>query len=158
MLPVPILAALLLYSFAQGERLLRVGYAEGDPLTIEARARMWQWEFIYRGSPETPSTIDVLHIPVSVPVEIVATSEDVIHSFWVPRLAGKIDATPGHAARLRLMADTPGTYRGACAEFCGSGHSAMYFTVQVHEREEFDRIISDTVEVKRQRQPYGVRP
>ena len=140
-LPIPVLVLLLSYSFAQGERLLLVGDGAGNPTRIEARSRMWQWEFFYLDHQGSPTTIDTLHIPVGVPVEIVATSEDVIHSFWVPRLAGKVDATPGHASRLRLLADTPGTYYGACAEFCGSGHTAMLFTVRAHASEEFNRII-----------------
>ncbi len=143
-LPVPVLVPLLAYSFAQGERLLLVGDAAAKPVRIEARARMWQWEFIYLDQQGLPSTLDTLHLPAGVPVEITATSDDIIHSFWVPRLAGKIDAIPGHTPRLRLLADTPGTYRGACAEFCGVGHTAMFFTVHVHAPQAFARIITDT--------------
>ena len=142
-LPVPVLVLLLAYSFAQGERLLIVGNAANNPIRIEARSRMWQWEFFYLDRQGSPATIDTLHIPVGIPVEISATSEDVIHSFWVPRLAGKMDATPGHVSRLRLMAAAPGTYHGACAEFCGSGHTTMLFTVRAHEPGEFNRIIEE---------------
>lgn len=150
-LPAPVLVPLLVYSFAQGERLLMIGSAADNPVRIEARSRMWQWEFIYRDHSGAPSTLDVLHLPAGVPVEIVATSEDVIHSFWVPRLAGKVDATPGHAARLRLLADTPGTYHGACAEFCGSGHTVMMFTVHVHAPEDFARAVESAASVSRAR-------
>jgi cytochrome c oxidase subunit II len=143
MLPIPVLVVLLAYAFAQGERLLLAGGAAGNPARIEARARMWQWEFFYLDHHSAPSTLDVLHIPAGVPVEIIATSEDVIHSFWVPRLAGKVDATPGHAARLRLLVDAPGMYRGACAEFCGSGHTSMFFTVHAHTPEHFQRLMSE---------------
>lgn len=142
-LPIPVLVPLLAYAFAQGERLLLIGGATTAPLRIEARARMWQWEFIYHDHQGARSTIDTLHIPAGVPIKIVATSEDVIHSFWVPRLAGKVDAIPGHAARLRLLADAPGTYRGACAEFCGTGHTSMYFTVQAHMPSEFARALDE---------------
>jgi cytochrome c oxidase subunit 2 len=148
-LPIPVLVPLLAYAFAQGERLLLVGGAASTPLRIEARARMWQWEFIYHDQQGTRSTIDTLHIPAGVPIEIIATSDDVIHSFWVPRLAGKVDALPGHAARLRLLADEPGIYRGACAEFCGTGHTAMYFTVQAHARSEFARALDEAASESR---------
>lgn len=156
-LPIPVLVPLLAYSFAQGERLLLVGNASA-PMQIEARGRMWQWEFVYHDHPGTPSTFDTLHVPAGVPVEIIATSEDVIHSFWVPRLAGKVDATPGHAARLRLLADVPGTYRGACAEFCGPGHTAMYFTVQAHAPEAFSRIVDEAANSARAQKAPGTAP
>ncbi len=142
-LPIPVLLPLLAYAFAQGERLLLIGGATTAPLRIEARARMWQWEFIYHDRQGARSTIDTLHIPAGVPIEIIATSDDVIHSFWVPRLAGKVDAIPGHAARLRLLADAPGTYRGACAEFCGTGHTSMYFTVRAHAPDDYARAIDE---------------
>ena len=90
--------------------------------------------------PGAPSTFDVLHIPVDRPVEVMATSTDVVHSFWVPQLGGKIDATPGHAARLRIMADRPGHYGGVCAEYCGTGHSGMRFRVEAHDAEDFRRL------------------
>ena len=157
-LPIPVLVPLLAYAFAQGERLLLVGSAAGNPVRIEARSRMWQWEFIYLDHSGTPSTLDTLHIPAGVPVEIVATSEDVIHSFWVPRLAGKVDATPGHAARLRLLADMPGVYHGACAEFCGSGHTAMLFTVRAHAPEDFVRVVEEAASVPRARVQPRAQP
>lgn len=142
-LPVPILVPLLAYSFAQGERLLHVGNASASPVHIEARARMWQWEFIYLDEPGSTPTLDVLHIPAGAAVEVTATSEDVIHSFWVPRLSGKIDAIPGHGARVRFLADAPGTYRGACAEYCGRGHADMLFTVHAHEPGDYKRVIEE---------------
>jgi len=79
-----------------------------------------------------------LHIPANTPVDIYVTSSDVIHSFWVPRLAGKIDAIPGHTSVLRLEADEPGDYRGQCAEFCGRGHAHMQFRVSAHSKTDFE--------------------
>jgi heme/copper-type cytochrome/quinol oxidase subunit 2 len=75
----------------------------------------------------------VLHIPAGRPADLVITSTDVIHSFWIPRLAGKMDAIPGHTNRLRIVADAPGTYRGECAEYCGVGHKNHGFTVVAHD-------------------------
>ena len=131
-MPIPVLAVLVNYALFQGERLIHMPGAEGEPLRIEAHARRWQWEFRYPDMPGAAPTIDVLHIPVGQPVEIVATSEDVIHSFWVPRLGGKIDAIPGHATTLRLIADIEGTFGGLCSEFCGLGHPGMRFRVEAH--------------------------
>jgi cytochrome c oxidase subunit 2 len=78
-----------------------------------------------------------MHLPAGLPVDIVVTSVDVIHAFWVPRLAGKIDAVPGHVNRLRIQADQPGRYEGLCNEFCGRGHTGMRFVVVVHRAEDF---------------------
>jgi cytochrome c oxidase subunit 2 len=70
-------------------------------------------------------TANELHIPVRTPVRIVATTADVIHSFWVPELNRKIDTIPGRRNSIELDADAPGVYRGACAEFCGLQHAHM---------------------------------
>ena len=95
--------------------------------------RQWAWTFRYpeQGGAETTA---VLHLPAGTPVDIVVTSDDVIHAFWVPRLAGKIDAMPGHVNLLRIQADTPGRYEGLCNEFCGLDHAEMRFDVIVHAR------------------------
>ncbi|MDH2327279.1 cytochrome B [Cereibacter sp. SYSU M97828] len=119
--PLPVLAALTGAALWLGEGTLG-GTA---PTRIEAEARMWQWQFRY---PDGSATTDVLHLPAGRDVEIVVTSPDVIHSFWIPRLGGKIDAIPGHANRIVLRADAPGEYGGVCAEYCGTGHVDMSFT------------------------------
>lgn len=137
LLPIPVLTVLTFYALIQGERLLPGGNDVASVYRIEAHARQWQWEFRYLDESGSPSTTDVLHIPVGRPIDIVATSQDVIHSFWVPRLGGKIDATPGHAARIRIIADRPGHYGGVCAEYCGTGHSGMRFRVEAHATEDF---------------------
>jgi cytochrome c oxidase subunit 2 len=84
----------------------------------------------------------VLAIPVGRPVDVRVTSTDVIHSFWVPRLAGKIDAIPGHVNVIRISADRPGVYRGQCSEFCGTGHATMDFRVEALTEEEFSRFLA----------------
>jgi cytochrome c oxidase subunit 2 len=71
------------------------------------------------------------------------SSRDVVHSFWVPRLAGKMDAIPGHNNTLRIQANQPGLYRGHCAEFCGTGHTHMKFVVEAVPPEEFDNWLED---------------
>jgi len=135
-MPVPVLIALLVVSLIQGEHLLaREG--TGDALRVEAHARQWLWEFHYLDAEGRPVTVDELHMPVDRPVDIVTVSEDVIHSLWVPALGGKIDAVPGHRNRVRLIADRTGSFRGLCAEYCGTGHTNMRFRVFVHEPEAF---------------------
>lgn len=136
-MPIPILTVLTFYAMLQGERLIALGDDGPPPLRVEAHARMWEWEFRYPDQVDAAASINVLHIPVGRAVEVVTTSEDVIHSFWAPRLGGKIDAIPGHATRIRILADQAGTFGGVCAEYCGTGHSAMRFQVEAHAEEDF---------------------
>ena len=87
-------------------------------------------------------TQDVVHIPAGREIEFVVTSTDVIHSFWIPRLGGKIDAIPGHFNTISLSADRPGRYGGVCAEFCGEGHGIMQFEVEAHPSQDYDAILA----------------
>jgi len=138
-LPSVILAALVFSAFALGERLIGQSGSSGS-LRIEAEGRRWNWEFRYPASGAV--TQDVLHIPAGREIEFTVTSTDVIHSFWVPRLGGKIDAIPGHRNIIRLQADRPGRYGGVCAEFCGEGHEIMRFEVEAHPADEYDAILA----------------
>ena len=139
-LPSIILAALVLSAFVLGERLIGSS-GSATPLRIEAEGRQWQWEFRYPTAGGAV-TLDTLHIPAGRQIEFSVTSIDVIHSFWVPRLGGKIDAIPGHRNTIRLSADRPGRYGGVCAEFCGEGHGPMTFTVEAHAAEDYDAILA----------------
>jgi cytochrome c oxidase subunit 2 len=107
------------------------GVPSKRPLTIEVVAHQWWWELQYKDS--TPgglfTTANELHVPVGQPVLLVLTSRDVIHSFWVPNLAGKKDLVPGRTQSWWFQADTPGVYRGQCAEFCGHQHAKMALLV-----------------------------
>lgn len=134
-MPTPILLGLLVAALLLGERLLPVPGANA-PMRVEAKASQWQWRFAY---PEIAGAADsdVLHLPSGEPVDIVVTAEDVIHSFWIPRLGGKLDAIPGRDNIIRLEADKPGTYRGICAEYCGEGHETMGFVVEAHLPADF---------------------
>ena len=133
-LPAVVLTPLVAYGLVAGERLLPLPGAE--PLRIEAEGQQWAWTFRYPsyGGMETKG---VIHLPAGVPVDVAVTSRDVIHAFWIPRFAGKIDAVPGHVTILRIQADTPGRYEGLCNEFCGLEHAKMRFDVIVHPAEDF---------------------
>ena len=102
-----------------------------DALHIEVTANQWWWNVRY--DDEDPSRMftvaNEIHIPVGRAVVLTLKSSDVIHSFWVPNLAGKKDLIPGRSAMLQLRADSEGTYRGQCAEFCGAQHTWMAFVV-----------------------------
>ncbi|MHA6723912.1 cytochrome c oxidase subunit II [Sphingomonas sp. RS2018] len=127
-MPCAVLAALLVYALLLGGRMLPT--AAPDTVTIGVEARRYAWAFTYPGR---ASTENVLHIPAGRPVDLSITATDVIHSVWVPRLAGKMDAIPGHTNTLRIVAARPGTYRGECAEYCGVGHREHGFTVVAHD-------------------------
>jgi cytochrome c oxidase subunit II len=133
-LPITVLTALMVYAFASGERLL-AHPGEPDVVEMEVVGRLWEWRFGPLGGELAD---DRLVIPAGRPVVVHITSQDVIHSFWVPRLAGKMDAIPGHVNRLRLVAPVPGVYRGTCAEFCGVGHTGMAFVVEAVDPEVYD--------------------
>ncbi|MBE7942044.1 MULTISPECIES: cytochrome c oxidase subunit II [Ramlibacter] len=115
--------------------------AQAARLTVEVTAAQWWWRARYRDA-DRPSAFQVaneLHVPVGRPVRIELTSEDVIHSFWVPQLAGKVDAIPGRTNVLWLQADRPGTYRGQCGEFCGAEHARMQLVVVADSAEDYAR-------------------
>ena len=113
-----------------GERILP---RDDGAVVVEAHAVQWTWQFTHEDAAGTRvKTNDLLHIPAGTPVDVLVTSGDVIHSFWVPQLAGKMDAIPGRTNRIRIEADSPGIYAGLCAEFCGLGHARMRFDVQAH--------------------------
>jgi cytochrome c oxidase subunit 2 len=106
-----------------------------DAVNIEVVAHQWWWTVRYVDGPvsETFETANELHIPVGRPVVVKLNADDVIHSFWVPSLAGKRDLIPGRTATVAFQADKPGLYRGQCAEFCGFQHAFMAFDVHAHE-------------------------
>lgn len=140
-LPLASIALLLAFGIPLGHRMLPLPPEDGDVLRIEVTGHQWWWEVHY---PDSGIRLrDELHIPAGMPVDLHLTSADVIHSFWVPRLGGKLDMIPGHINVLRLQADAPGVYRGQCAEFCGLRHAHMQFTVEAHDAGAFETWLAD---------------
>jgi len=137
--PLVTLVALIGNGLMRGEYILNLGIG-GEPFNVEARGSMWRWDFRYAEGVRTSQ--GTLHIPAGRTVVVTATSNDVIHSFWAPRLGGKIDAIPGHAATIRILADRPGIYGGVCSEYCGTGHDGMSFEVHAHAQEDFEAILA----------------
>jgi len=104
-----------------------------NAMTINVTGHRWWWQMDYP-SPTDPTKVDFstateMHIPAGQKVVVSLTSVDVIHNFWVPELAGKLYAIPGRHNKLVIEADTPGTYYGQCAEFCGTSHANMRLRV-----------------------------
>lgn len=125
--PTVTLTALMIFAFVRGEELL--AHDEDERAAIRVHAQQWRWRFAYPGGEQSA---DVLHVPAGREFTVIVTSADVIHSFWVPRLGGKMDAIPGRRNTLRLQADQPGVYLGQCSEYCGPGHAHMHFEVHAH--------------------------
>jgi len=107
-----------------------------DQLIVDVYGHQWWWEAVY---PQyAVSTANEIHVPVGRDVTVNLISDDVIHSFWVPKLAGKEDVIPNEANDIWFRADEPGIYLGQCAEFCGIAHALMKFRVVASPMEEFE--------------------
>lgn len=118
-----------------------LGVAGQDDLTIRVRGLQWWWalEYIGPNPSERFEAANELHIPVGRNVHLKLEGLDVIHSFWVPSLTGKQDLVPGRSNELTIRADSPGVYRGQCAEFCGMQHAHMALFVIAQPQDDFDR-------------------
>jgi cytochrome c oxidase subunit II len=141
-LPAAALTALVPYVLTVGHETRAPTAA--DHLSIDITGHLYWWDVSYRrGEALRPvATANELRLPASEPVELFLRSNDVIHSFWVPNLAGKTDMIPGRVNRMVIQADRPGLYRGQCAEYCGAQHSWMAFDVLVLPRLEFNAWLS----------------
>jgi cytochrome c oxidase subunit 2 len=158
-IPAIICAAIAIISY-RGMVYLRT--MPTDAMNVEAVAYQFGWDFYYPDAsekgvrvavpaptkddpeislPDLPRQTKVLVIPVGKPIVIHATSQDVIHAFFVPHLGVKIDAIPGRINYTWFMADKPGIWLGQCAELCGQAHGEMFFRVQAVPQAEFDKYI-----------------
>ncbi|MER8647987.1 cytochrome c oxidase subunit II [Mesorhizobium sp. M0586] len=141
-----VLIGLTLLSFFANRTLAAIG--SDAALTIRVTGHQWWWEVRYEDA--TPSriltTANEIHIPAGEPVKLLLTSTDVIHSFWIPSLSGKLDLIPGHMNVLDLKADKPGVYRGQCAEFCGAQHANMGTFIIAEPRAKFDAWWNDQLQ------------
>jgi cytochrome c oxidase subunit 2 len=134
---------ILLVVFGATVRAMRFVPTTAPPeaLVIEVVGHQFWWEVRY---PDTGVTAtNELHLPVGRPVSLQLSSADVIHSFWVPSLAGKLDLLPDHPNTLVLEADRPGVHRSRCAEFCGLEHTRMVLTVVAEPEDRFAAWVAD---------------
>ncbi len=132
--PVAILALLAVVTVHTGGALRDPKAGE---LRVDVRGERWWWRVTYHDP--TFETANEIHLPVGRPVAINLTSDNVIHSFWVPQLAAKQDNIPGQRNVLRFTPQRTGVYRGLCAEYCGIQHARMQFLVIVESAEDFGR-------------------
>jgi len=130
----PILVLIMLLAFT-----VRAMNASDAPIDREpdvvVTAHQWWWSAKYKSGAIAANEI---HVPVGKPLVIGVESADVVHDFWVPELARKIDAVPGRSVSIWLQADKPGTYLGACAEYCGVQHAWMRIAVIAESQADFD--------------------
>ncbi|MFM0339823.1 cytochrome c oxidase subunit II [Paraburkholderia fungorum] len=136
----PILVGMLVYALITLEA---VATPRRTPqLTITVTAYDWWWKVAYDDSPDASQrfvTANEIHIPTGEPIRIKLRSADVIHTFWVPRLAGKTQAIPGQINEQWVQADVSGVYRGQCSQFCGAQHAHMAFEVVAQSPVEFNK-------------------
>lgn len=143
--PTVVLAGLLTYGLSLMPDLLAPA-PEGS-LKIEVTGEQWWWRVRYLlPDGEAVELANEIRLPVGEPVEFSLQSPDVIHSFWIPGLGGKMDMIPGRVTRLRLEPTRTGVFRGACAEYCGTSHALMSFAVEILEQEAFARWFAQQAE------------
>ena len=136
--PTVVLTVLLAFGLAPIPVLLAPA-PEGS-LKIIVSGEQWWWRMRYLPpGGEAFELANEIRLPVGEPVQFQLDSPDVIHSFWIPSLAGKVDMIPGRVTYLALQPTKVGVYRGACAEYCGTSHAMMNFYVEVMEKEDFSR-------------------
>lgn len=134
-LPICLLCALFVVSDTMVIQVTEAPAASSTSLTVHAVGHQWWWQFEYPGT--GADTADEMHIPVDTRVNLVATTADVIHSFWVPALNRKIDTIPGQQNRILLYSNRTGVFRGQCAEYCGLQHAHMSMLVIVQSKKAF---------------------
>ncbi|CAM3229478.1 cytochrome c oxidase subunit II [Filibacter tadaridae] len=139
--PIVLLIILAIPTVSTGLKQSPVAEAEStmDGVHIDVTAKQFEWTFIYETDKEKHN---ILLLPEGEPIILHLSSMDVIHSFWVPELAGKVDLVPGKPIVYRIENPEIGVYKGKCAEYCGVQHANMTFTVKVVAKEEFEEYIA----------------
>ena len=142
-----ILPALILAGIAVGTVLTIINLNREEPNSIQVQVagQQWWWQYKYDvnndgnfDGPEDITTSTEMVVPAGRPIQVTTTSNDVIHSFWIPGLNGKRDAVPGLRNPLKLQADEPGVFRGQCTEFCGLSHANMRMLVRAVSTSDYD--------------------
>jgi len=134
LMPVLVLAVLAVVTVSTTRHLRP---EDANAVRIDVVGKRWWWDVRYPD--QKVASANEIHVPVGRPVDISLSSSDVIHSFWVPELAGKLDMVPGQVSHLRFTTTKAGVYRGECAEYCDIGHANMAFTVIAEPPENYER-------------------
>ena len=137
LLPTVSVTVLLVYGLAMLPGT--VARAPEGSLQIHVIGEQWWWRVHYPSSDGTVTLANEVRLPVGEPVQFRLESDNVIHSFWIPSLAGKMDMIPGRVTWLTVRPTRTGVFRGACAEYCGTAHALMAFYAEVMEKDAFER-------------------
>ena len=145
-LALPVVTLTILLGYGVWLTRVQAGHADGA-VRIEVTGEQWWWRVVHAGPTPVVSSNEI-RIPVGQPVDFTLRAADVIHSFWVPSLGGKVDMIPGRTTRLRLTAERAGVYRGQCAEYCGGPHALMALNIIAMPRGEYDAWLARAAEPK----------
>ena len=154
---VPIFMIIVLFYYTARDESSLLDTSKPADLTVNVVGKQWSWDFNYleddvhevgtqailTGEPGAEETIPTLYLPVGERIEFVLTSRDVIHSFWVPAFLQKMDMIPGRVNRFQVVPTQEGSFKGKCAELCGTYHSQMLFNVKVVPRSEYDAHVAE---------------
>jgi cytochrome c oxidase subunit II len=150
-LPVLMLCAIATVVFLELPKITPAP-AAADPIHITVEGHQFYWQFDY---PNKARSIGTLYVPTGAVVDLKVVSPDVIHSWWIPALAGKIQAIPGHPNHIWFSADKPGSYIGQCAELCGVYHASMTATVVAESRSQYDAYVNHAAATTLGRQEFA---
>ena len=157
--PTIVLTALLLYGLSLLPEL--VAPAPANSLQVAVTGEQWWWRVRYLASDQDDAVVELaneVRLPLGEPVQFHLDSRDVIHSFWIPSLGGKMDMFPGRRTHLALTPTRTGVFRGVCAEYCGTSHALMQFDVVVLPKDEFvGWLARQTAPAKAPSEPLAVR-
>jgi cytochrome c oxidase subunit 2 len=141
-LPTAVLGVLLGFGLAPISRLTDGPRAGSHQLHVSGE--QWWWRVRYITASGQPIDLaNEIHLPVGERVDVTLSSANVIHSFWIPSISGKVDMIPGRRTHLSLEPTRTGLFRGTCAEYCGTSHALMAFPVVVSETDAFERWLTD---------------
>ncbi|HEY2355717.1 MAG TPA: cytochrome c oxidase subunit II [Gaiellaceae bacterium] len=140
-IPVIILAVIAAVVFALLPKISDAP-ASTNPIHITLEGHQFYWQFDYTDTPNKARSINTLYVPVGAVVDLKVVSPDVIHSWWIPALGGKIQAIPGHPNDTWFRADRAGTFPGQCAELCGVYHASMTARVVAESQAEYDAYVN----------------
>jgi cytochrome c oxidase subunit 2 len=136
---IPLLLCLVIF-FWGFNGFVRANVAPGNAMEIQVTAKKWVWQFEY---PDGTRTINDIHVPVGKPVRLVMTSEDVLHSFFVPEFRIKHDIVPGRYTEVWFNPTVIGTHQVFCTEYCGKGHSDMLAKVHVDDEATYAKWVEE---------------
>ncbi len=136
--PVAVLSALLIYTLRVAGDIVTPSETPALRIEVVGEKFWWRVNYLTEAGHVDVATANEIHLPAGRLVEFKLRTADVIHSFWLPNLAGKVDMIPGRITTLPIRPDQPGVWRGQCAEYCGAQHANMAFLVVVETPEDFE--------------------